>query len=112
VTLFWQDQDSSLDLLNGSSNKYAFSVHLLSRNVLAGRLINDLLEDARYFLLLPPAQEQETENDSDPVQVVGNDGAVRRAVLPSEKRVEDAPAAVAVLERRAALRKVSIIIAE
>lgn len=45
---------------------------------------------------LAEAHGEEATDDSDPVDVVGNDGAVRGRVVPAKNGVEDAPAAAAV----------------
>lgn len=51
------------------------------------------------FSALLPAKVCETDDNSDPVEVIGDDGAICRAVLPAKKRVEDTPTALAVIER-------------
>jgi hypothetical protein len=58
-----------------------------------------------------PAQEDEAEHDCDPVEIVGDDRAVRCAVLPSKKTVENTPASIAIFERRAALLCTQYVIA-
>jgi hypothetical protein len=72
--------------------------------VIAGRFTGSFVADSVDCLLaLLPAQEQETSNNDDPVQVIRDNRAICRAVLPSKQRIENAPASVSVFERRAAL---------
>lgn len=49
------------------------------------------------------SQDQKPSDHSKPVQIVRDDRAIRRAVLPSEQRVEDSPPAITVGIRRAAI---------
>lgn len=62
--------------------------------------------------LLVADHGEEARGDSDPVQVVGDDGADRGGVLPAEDGVEDSPEAAAVEIGVAALLCVSMLIRE
>ena len=42
------------------------------------------------------AHDDEAGNDDDPVQIVGDDRAVGRRVLPAENGIEDTPSATAI----------------
>jgi hypothetical protein len=85
---------------NSSPDQTTLLARLLACVVLllAGRVAGDILNRARSLLALLPAQEQEAGDDNDPVEIVRDDRAVRRAVLPAEERVEDTPSAVTVFE--------------
>lgn len=54
-------------------------------------------------LLVP--HDDEPSNDCDPVEAVGNHGAVGSGVIPAQDGLEDSPAATTVQVRRAALRR-------
>jgi hypothetical protein len=99
----------SLALLNfpdGCLDVGAFNARLLACEllVIAGRFAGSFVADSVNCLLaFLPAQEQEASDNDDPVQVVRDDRAIRRAVLPSKQRIENAPSSVSVFERRATL---------
>jgi hypothetical protein len=90
---FWRGRSlgSLLDIgAARSAGVVAAGAHCLCRMVLGS-------------LGLPVSEVQESDDDGDPVEVVGEDCAVRGRVCPAEQGVEDAPSTAAVQLRAAAL---------
>lgn len=49
------------------------------------------------------SQNEETDNDSKPVQIVRDDRSIGRGILPSKERIENAPSSITILSRGATL---------
>lgn len=89
----------SIHLSNGCAGNRCLLVALLAGEhaVIAGSVAVYIFLMSDGLLAFFPAKVQEPDDNNEPVNVVGDDGAVCGAVLPAEQGVEDTPTAVAVI---------------